>query len=59
MPDDPSTRAHQDREEQIEHYRCEFCGGEQVGPDPAFCHRPDCVQPHRANGLMRRVWPEE
>jgi hypothetical protein len=34
-------------------YRCQFCGATQQGPEPAFCHRPGCVIPHRAPGLMR------
>jgi hypothetical protein len=32
---------------------CDICGGEQVGPNPVWCHRTGCATPRRGNGLMR------
>ena len=40
-------------------YRCNLCGGEQVGPQPAFCSREGCKEPFRASGIMKLVHEDE
>jgi Holliday junction resolvase RusA-like endonuclease len=39
--------------ETVEVYRCNLCGGKQLGPAPAFCARDGCKQQYRASGIMR------